>query len=161
MNLQIIIRKTATALFLLMALIAQSTILATAASAQANANDPASSSTPSSAASAINSDVSGASTVPIGPGNQVPPNPNLLAVPVIGTAPLTVDFYVGLPNTPASLIYAWNFGDGAAAYLPSQPYMLHVYQNPGTYLCELELVTAQGQISTVASTKITVRPRPG
>ena len=156
-----IIRKTAIGVFLLMALIVESTILATDASAQGFATDPASSSTPSSAASAINSGVSEFSTLPIEPGNPVPPNPSLLAVPVVGTAPLTVDFYVGLPNTPGSLIYAWNFGDGAASYLPAQPYMLHVYQNPGTYLCELELVTAQGNISTIASAKITVKPHPG
>ena len=156
-----IIRKAAIGVLLLMALCAESTILAMAASSQGFATDPASAPTPTSAGSAINSGVSGASTLPIGPSNPVPPNPSLLAVPVIGTAPLTVDFYVGLPNTPGSLIYAWNFGDGAAAYLPSQPFMLHVYQNPGTYLCELELVTVQGKISTIASTKITVKPHPG
>ena len=40
-------------------------------------------------------------------------NARLLAVPVVGTAPLTVDFYVGLANFPDSLFYEWNFGDGA------------------------------------------------
>jgi PKD repeat protein len=88
------------------------------------------------------------------------PNASLLAVPVVGTAPLTVDFYIGLPNTPGSLLYEWNFGDGAESFLPAEPYMLHVYQNPGTYICELELVTPQ-VISTTAFTTITVKMSRG
>lgn len=87
---------------------------------------------------------------------QAPPNASLLAVPAFGTAPLTVDFYVGLANTPGPLIYQWNFGDGAEVLLPASPYMLHVYQHPGTYLCELELTTPQG-VSTAAFTTITVK----
>jgi hypothetical protein len=88
---------------------------------------------------------------------QAPPNPSLLAVPAFGSAPLTVDFYVGLANTPGPLIYQWNFGDGAEALVPANPYALHVYQHPGTYLCELELTTPQG-ISTAAFATITVKP---
>ena len=101
-------------------------------------------------------------TPPIGTSNpsQAAPNASLLAVPVVGTAPLTVDFYVGLANTPGSLLDEWNFGDGAELFLPAQPYMLHVYQHPGTYMCELELVTAQG-ITTTVFTKITVKSRQG
>jgi PKD repeat protein len=101
----------------------------------------------------------GAPTPPIGTSNpsQAAPNGSLLAVPVIGTAPLTVDFYVGLANTPGSLLYEWDFGDGAELFLPAQSYMLHVYQHPGTYTCELELTTAQGVTTTVFAT-ITVKP---
>jgi PKD repeat protein len=145
-----------------MALMAGLTILVTAASAQDYATGPASSPSPSSAGSAINSGASGTSIPPIGAGNPSQPQPNasLLAVPVVGTAPLTVDFYVGLANTSGSLLYEWNFGDGAESFLPAEPYMLHVYQNPGKYMCELELVTPQG-ISTTAFTKITVKPRQG
>jgi PKD repeat protein len=161
MNLNIV-RKTVIGVFLLMALMAELTILATAASVQDYATGPASAPSPISAGSAINSGASGTSIPPIGAINpsQVPPNASLLAVPVVGTAPLTVDFYVGLANPPGSLLYEWNFGDGAESFLPAEPCMLHVYQNPGTYMSELELVTPQG-ISTIAFTKITVKPRQG
>jgi PKD repeat protein len=99
-------------------------------------------------------------TPPIGTSNpsHAAPNASLLAVPVVGTAPLTVDFYVGLANTPGSLVYEWDFGDGAELFLPAQPYMIHVYQHPGTYTCELELTTAQG-VSTIVLTTITVKTR--
>jgi PKD repeat protein len=80
----------------------------------------------------------------------------LLAVPVAGTAPLTVDFYVGLANTSGALLDEWIFGDGAELFLPGQPFMLHVYQNPGTYTCELGLINAQG-ITTTVFTTITVK----
>jgi len=155
-----IIRKTMIGVFVLMALMAELTILATTAAAQDYATGLLSVPSPSSTGSTINSAVSGSPTPPIGFGNPnpVPPNPALLAVPVVGTAPLTVAFYVGLANTPGAIFYEWNFGDGAESYLPAEPYMLHVFQNPGTYMCELELVTARG-VSTTAFSKITVRPR--
>jgi PKD repeat protein len=157
-----IVGKIVIGIFLSLALVAELTILATAISAQDYATAPASAPAPISPGSAINSGASGTSIRPIGcvTPSQAPPNPSLLAVPVVGTAPLTVDFYVGLAKTPDSLVYEWNFGDGAESFLPAEPYMLHVYQNPGTYICELELVTPQG-ISTTAFTKITVRPRQG
>jgi PKD repeat protein len=157
-----IVRKTVIGLLLLMALMADLTVLATAASAQDYTTGLASVPSPISAGSAINSGASGTSVPPIGAVklSEVLPNPSLLAVPVVGAAPLTVDFYVGLANTPGSLLYEWNFGDGAESFLPAAPYMLHVYQNPGTYMCELELVTPQG-ISTTAFTKITVKSRQG
>jgi hypothetical protein len=157
-----IIRKTMIGVFVLMALMAELTILATIAATQDYATGLLSVPSPSSAGSTINSAVSGSPTPPIrlGNPNPVPPNPALLAVPVVGTAPLTVDFYVGLANTPKGLFYQWNFGDGVASYLPAEPYMLHVYQDPGTYMCELEMVTPRG-VSTTAFTKITVRPRQG
>jgi hypothetical protein len=44
-----------------------------------------------------------------------------LAVPIVGNAPLTVDFFIGLANTPGSLLYEWNFGDGAESFLPAEP----------------------------------------
>jgi PKD repeat protein len=157
-----IVRKIVIGVFLSMALMAELTILATATSAQDYASGPALAPSSISAESPINSAASGTSNPPIGAVNpsQVPPNASLLAVPVVGTAPLTVDFYIGLPNTPGSLLYEWNFGDGAESFLPAEPYMLHVYQNPGTYICELELVTPRG-ISTTAFAKITVKPRQG
>jgi PKD repeat protein len=81
----------------------------------------------------------------------------LLAVPVYGRGPLTVDFYVGLANPQGSLVYQWNFGDGAALVTSAGVYMLHVYQHAGTYLCSLNLTSAQGRSTTVFIT-ITVRP---
>jgi hypothetical protein len=158
-----IIRKTMIGVFVLMALMAELTILAATAAAQDYATGLLSVPSPSSARSTINSAVSGSPTPPIGFGNPnpMPPNSTLLAVPVVGTAPLTVDFYVGLANTPTALFYQWNFGDGVESLLPAQPYMLHVYQNPGTYMCELELVTSQGIISSITFTKIIVQQRQG
>ena len=155
-------RKTMIRVFVLTALMAELTILATTADAQDYATSLPSGPSTITSGNAINSAVSGSSTWPIefDHPNPVPPNPALLAVPVVGTAPLTVDFYVGLPNTPDAILYEWNFGDGAESYLPAEPYMLHVFQNPGTYMCELELVTPRG-VSTIAFTKITVRPRQG
>jgi PKD repeat protein len=147
MDLQIIL-ETVMGVFLWMALMAGLTMLATAASAQDYATGPASAPSPISAGSASNSGASGTPTPVIGSGNpsRVPPNGRLLAVPIVGTAPLTVDFHVGLANFPGSLFYEWNFGDGAESHLSAEPYMLHVYQNPGTYMCELELLTPQGTL---------------
>jgi PKD repeat protein len=65
----------------------------------------------------------------------------LLAVPVNGRGPLTVDFYVGLANRQGSLVYQWNFGDGAVSAMQASVYVLHVYQQPGTYLCTLSLTS--------------------
>jgi PKD repeat protein len=148
-----ILRKTVIGVFFLMALMAE------AVSAQNYATGLASAPSPISGGSAINSGASGTSPPPIGIGNpnQAPPNASLLAVPVVGTAPLTVDFYVGSANTPGALIYEWNFGDSVESFLPADPYMLHVYQHPGIYTCELELINAQGQ-STTLQTTIVVRP---
>lgn len=81
----------------------------------------------------------------------------LLAVPVNGRGPLTVDFYVGLANRQGSLVYQWNFGDGAVSAMQAGVYMLHVYQQPGSYLCTLILTSAQGLTTTVFTT-ITVQP---
>ena len=148
-----IVRKTVIGVFLLMALMAE------AVSAQNYATGLASAPSPISGGSAINSGASGTSTPPIGIGNpnQAPPNASLLAVPVVGTAPLTVDFYVASANPQGSLIYEWNFGDSVESFLPADPYMIHVYQHPGIYTCELELINAQGQ-STTLQTTIVVRP---
>jgi PKD repeat protein len=148
-----IVRKTVIGVFLLMALMAE------AVPAQNYATGLASVPSPISGGSTINSGASGTSTPPIGIGNpnQAPPNASLLAVPVVGTAPLTVDFYVGSANTHGSLIYEWNFGDSVESLLPADPYMIHVYQHPGIYTCELELTNAQGQ-STTLQTTIVVRP---
>lgn len=133
------------------------TIFAASASAQTYTFGPASS--PSPAGNATSSDSSGTSSPPLGESDpsQAPAGATLLGVPVYGTAPFTVNFYVALANPPASLVYQWNFGDGAVSSLPASVYILHVYQRPGSYLCSLNLTNAQGQSTTVFTT-ITVKP---
>jgi PKD repeat protein len=153
---QQIVRKTVIGVILLIALTAE------AASAQNYPFDPASPPSPVSDGSAINPSASATTTPSVGIGNptEVPPNASLLAVPAVGTAPLTVDFYVESANTPGLLTYEWTFGDSVESLLPASPYMIHVYQNPGTYTCELELNTPQG-VSTTVFTTITVKPHQG
>ena len=48
-------------------------------------------------------------------------NAPLLAEPVYGVAPLTVDFHPGLANPQSSLVYQWDFGDGAGPRCPQGP----------------------------------------
>jgi PKD repeat protein len=90
--------------------------------------------------------------------NQAPINAELLAQPTYGTAPLTVDFAVIIANSAGSLIYQWNFGDGAVSSLPFEAYFPHVYQHPGTYWCYLTLSGAGGRSSTLL-TPVIVLPR--
>jgi PKD repeat protein len=163
-----IVRKALTCAIILIVLAAEMTLFATTASAQNYGTGMAS--VPYSSATAnpmsfgtYNTPGFGTYSMPTPPTgtsnpSQAAPNASLLAVPLVGTAPLTVDFYVGLANTPGSLLDEWIFGDGAEVFLPSQPFMLHVYQNPGTYTCELGLINAQGVTATVFAT-ITVKPR--
>lgn len=113
----------------------------------------------------------GTTAVPSDPGTTMQPSlpstagiatqlgitATLLAVPVYGRGPLTVDFYVGLANPHGSLVYQWNFGDGAVSVMQASVYLLHVYQHPGTYLCSLSLTSAQG-LTTTVFTRITVQP---
>jgi len=167
-----IVRKASTCAFLLIVLAAELTLFATTASAQnygtqsygtGMASAPYSSATANAVSlGTYNAPGSGTYGLPAPPirtsnPNQAVPNASLLAVPVVGTAPLTVDFYVGTANTPGALLDEWIFGDGAELFLPGQPFMLHVYQNPGTYTCELGLINAQG-ITTTVFTTITVKP---
>jgi PKD repeat protein len=166
MNLHIV-RTAATSAILLIVLAAEMTLFARTASGQnygtgiASAPDSSATANPMSFGT-YNSPrfgTYGLPHAPIGTSNpsQAAPNASLLAVPVVGTAPLTVDFYVGLANTSGSLEDEWVFGDGVEIFLPPQPFMLHVYQNPGTYTCELGLINAQGITTTVFAT-ITVNP---
>jgi PKD repeat protein len=169
---QHIVRKASTCAILLIVLAAELALFATTASAQNYAiqnYETGMSSAQYSSATAnamsfgtYNTPSSGTYGMPAAPirtsnPSEAVPNASLLAVPVVGTAPLTVDFYVGLANTPGALLDEWIFGDGAELFLPGQPFMLHVYQNPGTYTCELGLINAQG-ITTTVFTTITVKP---
>src|ERR1700678_3419660 len=162
-----IVRRASTRAFLLIVLAAELTLFATTASAQNYGTGMASapySSAPANPMSfgTYNTPGFGTYGMPTSPirassPSQAAPNASLLAVPVVGTAPLTVDFYVGLAKTAGSLEDEWVFGDGVEIFLPPQPFMLHVYQNPGTYTCELGLINAQGITTTVFAT-ITVNP---
>jgi PKD repeat protein len=153
-----IVGKTVIGVFLLMALTAKLAISTTAASAQDYGTGMASAPYSGVTANAMSSGTYGMPASPISSSNpsQAAPNASLLAVPIVGTAPLTVDFYVGLASSPDSLL--WNFGDGSESILPAEPYIIHVYRNPGKYTCVLELVTPRG-ISATAFAKITVKPR--
>jgi PKD repeat protein len=139
-----------------------------------NATVPSDSATPippSLPSEAADSTQMGTAAVPSDPGTTMQPSlpstagaatqlgitATLLAVPVYGRGPLTVDFYVGLANPHGSLVYEWNFGDGAISVMQASVYMLHVYQQPGSYLCTLSLTSAQGLTTTVFTT-ITVQP---
>jgi len=93
-----------------------------------------------------------------GIASQAGPNASLIVVPVNGTAPLTVDFAVGVANPQGPMTFQWKFGDGAASAMQSGAYMIHVYQHPGTYLCSLTMTTAQGRSATLFTT-IIVKPR--
>jgi hypothetical protein len=102
----------------------------------------------------------GASSDNIGTNSQLL-SATLLGEPFYGTAPLTVDFYVGLASLQAPLQYQWQFGDGAVSSQPPNAYMQHVYEKPGTYQCSVTLMNAQGR-STTLSTSIVVQPsQPG
>jgi hypothetical protein len=160
-----IIRKALTCAFLPLVLAAELTLFATTTLAQNDGSGMASA--PYSKPNAMSfgtSDIPSVGTYGVptpqiraSAPSQAATSVSLLAVPVIGTAPLTVDFHVGLANTPGALFDEWIFGDGAELFLPAQPYMLHVYQHPGTYICELGLINAQGIATTVFAT-ITVKP---
>jgi PKD repeat protein len=161
-----IVRKAFAAATLLIVLAAASIFFATDASAQSYepgmASSPYSGATPNAMNVVTGNPPEfgpyGAPTPPTGASSPsvTVPNASLLAVPVVGTAPLTVDFYVGSANTPGSLLDEWIFGDGAELFLPAQPFMLHVYQHPGIYTCELGLINAQGMTTTVFA-RITVK----
>jgi len=154
-----IVRKALACAFLLILSAAEWNLFAPTASAQDYGTGMVLAPYSGTTANAMTFGMYGTPIAPIGTSNpsRAAPNASLLAVPVVGTAPLTVDFYVGLANTPGSLIDEWIFGDGAEVFLPAQPYMLHVYQHPGTYTCELGLINAQGIATTVFAT-ITVKP---
>ena len=154
-----VVRKALICVFLLIVLTAELTARGAAAFAQNYGTGVPSA--PGSAGKAI---VPGDSGAPL---QTSPPSEaatgqgisaTLLGVPIYGTAPLTVDFYVAIANAKGSTVYRWNFGDGVVSLLPAGVYMLHVYRHPGTYLCSLRLTTAQGRSAAVFTT-IVVQPR--
>jgi len=143
----------------------------TSAGSAGNVTVPGDSATPTQPSEASDANQMGTTAVPSDPGTTMQPSlpseagiatklgitATLLAVPVYGMGPLTVAFYVGLATPHGSLVYQWNFGDGAVSVMQASVYMLHVYQQPGTYLCSLSLTSAQG-LTTTVFTRITVQP---
>ena len=68
------------------------------------------------------------------------------AVPITGTAPLTVQLDGTQSWDPegSALIYAWEFGDGTAPTLDPAP--VHTYQNPGRFFAQLAVEDDFGQL---------------
>jgi PKD repeat protein len=75
---------------------------------------------------------SGASASVMGAGGaaQQEINATLFGDSEYGSAPLTVDFMVILTNSPASMVYQWNFGDGSVSSLPATTVIPHVTSTP-------------------------------
>ena len=75
---------------------------------------------------------------------------SMMAAPPSGNAPLAVGFFVLAqdPEDIGFLTYSWNFGDGTVSALQPELYIYHTYQNPGTYLCRLTVVTVDGREQT-------------
>jgi hypothetical protein len=84
---------------------------------------------------------------------------SMLVSPPIGTAPLSVGFFVLAtdPENMGFLTYSWNFGDGTVSSLPPELYIFHTYRNPGTYVCTLTMTTVDGRSAAVFQ-GVTVRP---
>lgn len=75
----------------------------------------------------------------------------MMVSPPYGNAPLTVGFFVLAtdPENIGFLTYSWNFGDGTVSSLPPELYIFHTYQNPGTYVCSLQMLTIDGRSRTL------------
>jgi PKD repeat protein len=101
----------------------------------------------------------GASSDNMGANSQLL-SATLLGEPFYGTAPLTGDFYVGLTSPQPSMVYQWQFGDGAVSSQPPNAYM-HVYEKSGTYQCWLTLINAQGRSTALSTTIVVLPPQAG
>jgi len=98
-----------------------------------------------------------------------PPVPNFTASPIIGTAPLTVQFTDLSIYTP--IVWSWNFGDGSVVTGLDQQNPVHTYNNPGVYNVTLNVrndggvseVTKYNYISVVLTpiASFTAEPKSG
>ena len=90
------------------------------------------------------------------PGNQ-PPRVSVTAMPVSGTAPLSVTFNSNASDPDGQVVaYNWSFGDGQSATGPSPT---HLYQSAGTFTAQLT-VTDNGGAAVSSSVVITVNAPP-
>lgn len=77
------------------------------------------------------------------PNSGPPPTAAFQADVVSGNAPLTVQFTdASTPGGSPVLTWAWDFGDGRRAFVPSPR---HTYVCPGAYEVALTVVTAAGR----------------
>ncbi|MGB5888735.1 MAG: PKD domain-containing protein, partial [Thermoanaerobaculia bacterium] len=84
-------------------------------------------------------------------GDNQAPVASISAVPVVGNAPLNVNFNGSASSDPNgdSLSFAWNFGDGTQA---SGSAVSHTYPSPGTYTASLTVSDTHGASDTDAVT---------
>lgn len=94
--------------------------------------------------------------------------PSLQAAPagygVMGCAGETITFSAQSSVVPAGntlVTYTWNFGDGSATEVTTQPTTTHTYTESGQYLVHLSVTTNTGCNSTNATNyQVMVSPRP-
>jgi PKD repeat protein len=73
--------------------------------------------------------------------DELPPEAAFAAIPLVGTAPLTVRFSDRSEHSPTNR--TWRFGDGAVAY--KEQYPIHTYVDAGTYSVTLDVSNAAGE----------------
>ena len=87
------------------------------------------------------------------------PVPAFSVSPLVGTAPLTVQFSDQSANNPA--VWRWDFGDGSVLVGgPAQKDPLHTYNEPGVYTARLAVSNPAGDSVTTATAEINVVLRP-
>ena len=87
-----------------------------------------------------------------------PPVPDFTGTPVLGTAPLTVQFTDLSTNSP--YLWVWNFGDGTSMVGLDQQNPIHTYQKPGQYTVLLQVTNKGGTVQVVKEGYITVVSTP-
>ena len=100
------------------------------------------------------------STTPVTPATQPQSiiHAELIASPIRGSSPLSVQFYdTSTSNTSKITAWAWDFGDGTTSLvqLPS-----HTYTTSGNYTIKLYVTTADRTGSIIKSDLITVNTPP-
>lgn len=92
-----------------------------------------------------------------------PPDPNTEPVVASPTLDIGVSFAGGemvfdaYGSQGTGLAYAWSFGDGTTA---TDPYVVHGYDEPGTYTVSLKITNSVGRTNTVTK-DVTVLPEIG
>jgi PKD repeat protein len=86
------------------------------------------------------------------------PVPDFTASPVLGTAPLTVQFTDLSINNPT--IWSWDFGDGVKVIGKSQQNPVHTYQKPGVYTVALLAQNDGGEGQIIKENYISVVETP-